>query len=105
MLVFDETGKPQFEVRIEPRLIILPEDPDFFIDRISPDWRSLASQTNGEFCIIGRNGLALPATWKETDEYLYGGEYDMELDRQANAEQLYGVDTSRASSYKWKNPF
>lgn len=82
MIIFDENGKPKLEIQVEERLVILPGDPHFFIDEFSPDWRQVADKTNGEFCIINRNGLAVPATWSETTEYIFGGEYDLEMERQ-----------------------
>jgi len=98
MIIFDENGKPKLEVQIEERLIILPGDPEYYVAKFSPDWRQVADKTNGEFCIIGRHNLAVPVSWAETTEYIYGGEYDLEMGRQ-------NVDRDSSPTIrKWKNP-
>lgn len=72
----------QAQITIEDRLIILPGDKDYYIDSFCPDWKEKAWRNHGDFCLVGRHGLIIPATFDETTEYLYGGEYEEELARQ-----------------------
>ena len=73
------------------RELILPGDDEYdeTIGSIYPfDWREFAWKNCGEFCFVvdSQSGLMRPASFEETDEYLYGGEYDELLDSNPDLE-------------------
>lgn len=65
-------------------LILTPDHPDF--DRVSSRllpafWRNQLDRHGGAvvWCARSETGLLEPLSYAETDEYLYGGEYDERL--------------------------
>lgn len=60
-------------------MLILPGHPLFNITLLTPrpDWQQTASQDE-QYAFVAEpdSGLMRPATQKELEEYLYGGEYD-----------------------------
>ncbi|AFY80165.1 hypothetical protein [Oscillatoria acuminata] len=70
-------------------LILTPDDPGF------EEWLGIpppiSSEKRGETVFVAESGTGLlrAASWKETDEYLYGGEYN---DRLVEIEDAYDWD-------------
>ena len=66
-------------------MIILPGDPLFEITlstAIPPNWKETAEKGNDfhAFVVEPGSNLLRPVTWKEMEDYIYGGEYDERLE-------------------------
>ncbi len=64
------------------RLILTPDDPEFsqWLGIPPPTWQSEIESRAGECVLVAEaSGLLRPASWRQTDDYLYGGEYEERL--------------------------
>ncbi|MCT7971083.1 hypothetical protein [Laspinema olomoucense] len=61
-------------------LILTPDDPEFsqWLGIPPPTWQAEIESRSGDCVLVAdaASGLLRPASSRETDEYLYGGEYD-----------------------------
>lgn len=73
--------------------IMTPEDPEFsqWLGIPPPTWQAEIESRAGECVLVtdAESGLLRPASWRETDEYLYGGEYDERMRSLMEAEDAY----------------
>jgi hypothetical protein len=66
--------------------LILPGTPEFDFTLgtcVPPDWKDAAFSLFGEYTFVAdsETGLLKVASFKDTDEYLYGGEYEERLNQ------------------------
>lgn len=77
-------------------LIMTPDDPDFsaWLGMPPPTWQSEIESRSGECVLLAdaESGILRPASWQETDEYLYGGEYDERMLSLLEVEDAYDYD-------------
>lgn len=85
-------------------LIITPDDPEFsqWLGIPPPTWQSELESRSGECVLVAdaASGILRAVSWKETDEYLYGGEYEERmLSLGMDDEDAYSYDNDVANNW------
>ncbi len=87
--------------------LILPGTPEFDFTLgtcVPPDWKEEAFSLFGEYTFLAdsETGLLRVASFKDTDEYLYGGEYEQRLNQLGDNDEFdeYGIFGGLGTDWK-----
>lgn len=79
------------------RKILLPGEPGFaetMATAMQPGWQEMRAKADNQFAFgLNHQGLMIPLSDKELNEYLYGGEYDEVMEQPENEEIQEGFYT------------